>query len=383
VTATDRPGLAARVLPIVAILILALTVLAIIWSAGSTLGYDFEAYAGAARRLIDGQRLYDPAIDVAGGFAIYLYPPPFALAIVPLAWIGGQAGVWIWVGLMVAAFVAGVALMPVRPAVRWAVLLLGALDWPVLYSIKLGQVGPLLLLLFAIGWRAVGTPERPCPPGSRIILGASIGLGTIIKVQPAILLGWAALTGRWRPIVVAISVGIAAALAATLVAGTQPWFDYPALLGRVSSPLTTPHNFTPGAIAFQAGVPESIAAAIQWASVVATLVAVAVAARWRAADASFLVAVVASQLISPLLWDHYAMLLLLPVAWLLGRRQWWAVLIPLATSIVVVGIVPTAIYPIVFGICLLAPILIGDRRSPPASLDDVATEPAMTLDSAL
>jgi alpha-1,2-mannosyltransferase len=370
-------------LPIVAVSILTLTVLAIIWSAGSTLGYDFAAYAGAARRLIDGQRLYDPAIDVAGGFAIYLYPPPFALAIVPLAWIGGQAAVWIWVSLMVAAFLAGVALMPVRPTVRWAVLLLAALDWPVLYSIKLGQVGPLLLLLFAMGWRAVGTPERPGPPGTQTILGASIGLGTIIKVQPAILLGWAVLTGRWRSIVVAIGVGIAAALAATLVAGTQPWFDYPALLGRVSSPLTTPHNFTPGAIAFQAGVPETIAAAIQWASVAATLLAVVVAARWRAGDASYLVAVVASQLISPLLWDHYAMLLLLPVAWLLERRQWWAVLIPLATSIVVVGIAPSAIYPVVFGACLLAPILVADRGSPLPRLDDPATGPAMTLDSAV
>jgi hypothetical protein len=363
--------------------VLVVTVAAIIWSAGSTLGYDFEAYAGAARRLIDGQRLYDPAIDVAGGFAIYLYPPPFAIAIVPLEWIGGQAAVWIWVGLMVAAFVAGVALMPVRATVRWAVLLLGALDWPVLYSIKLGQVGPLLLVLFAIGWRAVGTAERPCPPGSRIVLGATIGLGAIIKVQPAILLGWAALTGRWRSIAVAFGVGIAAALAATLVAGTQPWFDYPALLGRVSSPLTTPHNFTPGAIAFQAGVPESIAGAIQWASVAATLVAVVVAARWRAADASYLVAVVASQLISPLLWDHYAMLLLLPVAWLLERRQWWAVVIPLATSIVVVGIVPSATYPIVFGACLLAPIVVGGWAWPMTRADDAATDPAMTLDSAL
>ena len=34
---------------------------------------------------------------------------------------------------------------------------------------------------------------------------------------------------------------------------------------------------------------------------------------------SYLVAVVASQLLSPILWDHYAMLLLLPVAWLLDR----------------------------------------------------------------
>ena len=382
-TSAQRPSLLVIALPIVAIVLFALTVGATIGIAGSTLGYDFHAYEGAARRLLDGDRMYDPAIDVAGGFAIYLYPPPFALAIVPLAIVGGQAAVGIWIGLMTAAFLAGVALLPVTRNVRWLVLLLGALDWPVVYSIKLGQVGPLLLLLFAIGWRVVGTPTRPCPPGGRIALGTAIALGAIVKVQPALLLGWAALIGRWRVIAVAVAVGIVAALIATAVAGTQPWFDYPALLGRVSSPLTTPHNFTPGAIAYQAGVPEGIAAGIQWASVAAALVAVVIAARTRTAEASYLVAVVASQLISPLLWDHYAMLLLLPVAWLLERRQWWAVLIPLATSIVVVGIVPSAIYPVVFGASLLAPIVVGGRGSPVTPADDAATDPAMTLDSAL
>ena len=85
--------LAVAALPVAALVVFALTVAAIVSSAGSTLGYDFHAYAGAAQRLLDGRPMYDPTIDVAGGFAIYLYPPPFALAIVPLALLGGQAAV--------------------------------------------------------------------------------------------------------------------------------------------------------------------------------------------------------------------------------------------------------------------------------------------------
>ena len=342
-------------LPIVAIVVFVLTVAATIWSAGSTLGYDFHAYEGAARRLLDGQRLYDPGIDVAGGYAIYLYPPPFAIAIVPLAIIGGQAAVGIWTGLTILAFLAGVALMPVGRSVRWLILLLGALDWPVVYSIKLGQVGPLLFLLFAIGWRWRDRPGR---------LGTAIGLGTLVKVQPALLLGWAALTGRRRAIAVAIAVLVGAAVLATVVAGIPSWFDYPALLGRVSSPLTTPHNFTPGAIAFQAGAPLAGAGAIQIIATIGALAAVVFAGRASSAEAAYLVAVVASQLISPLLWDHYAMLLLLPVAWLLERRQWWAIAVPMAVSIPLVGIVPAAVYPVTFAICLVAPIALGaaDRR---------------------
>ena len=365
-TSAPRPTLLRTALPVVAIVVFVLAVGAIVWSAGSTLGYDFHAYEGAARRLLDGERMYDPSIDVAGGFAIYLYPPPFALAIVPLAIVGGQAAVGIWIGLLIVAFVVGVALLPVRPTVRWLVLLLGALDWPVVYSIKLGQVGPILFLLFAIGWRWLDRPGR---------LGAAIGLGTLVKLQPALLLGWAALTSRRRAIAAGAGVLAGAALLATLVGGTQPWFDYPALLGRVSSPLTTPHNFTPGAIAFQAGVPVDVAGAIQWVSVGLALLAVVAAARLAPPDASYLVAVVASQLISPLLWDHYAMLLLLPVAWLLERRHWWAVAVPLLTAIPMVGIAPSAVYPLVFGVCLLAPLVVGaaDRA---VERDVAATRPA-------
>ena len=52
---------------------------------------------------------------------------------------------------------------------------------------------------------------------------------------------------------------------------------------------------------------------------------------WLPAVPSYLVAVVASQLLSPILWDHYAIVLLLPVAWLIDRGWTWAALIPLAT----------------------------------------------------
>ena len=42
--------------------------------------------------------------------------------------------------------------------------------------------------------------------------------------------------GRWRAVGIAAAVIAGAALLVAVIAGTQPWFDYPALLGRVSSP---------------------------------------------------------------------------------------------------------------------------------------------------
>jgi hypothetical protein len=72
-----------------------------------------------------------------------------------------------------------------------------------------------------------------------------------------------------------------------------------------------------------------------------------------------LVAVIASQLLSPVLWDHYAMLLLLPVAWLCSRGHWWAVLIPLSTALPLVGVTPPIAYPIGFLVALVATLAVG------------------------
>lgn len=347
----------ARLLPIVAVVTCVVVIGAVLASAGSTLGYDLAAYTGAADRLLGGRPLYDPGVDVAGGFAIYLYPPPFALLAAPLAPLTSAFGPWPWILALVACFVGGVAILPVRAEVRWLVLLLGGLSWPLAYSLKLGQVGPILFLAFAAGWRWL---DRPAP------LGISIAVGTIVKVQPALLLGWALLTRRWLALTVGLATLAAAALIATVVTGAGTWADYLALLRRVSGAVTTPHNFSPGAIAYQAGIPADAATVLQWGSTVAAL-AVAVWAALRARDdVGYLTAVTASQLLSPLLWDHYAMLLLLPAAWLLEQRRPWGAAIPLATSVVALWL-PAAIYPVVFWAALLGPIAVDriERRRDP------------------
>ncbi len=343
-------------LPIAAISSLVVIVGLVLLSASSagTLGYDYHAYANAADRLIHGRPLYDPAVNVAGGFAIYLYPPPFVALALPFALLPASIAPVAWIAAMLGTFLVGVALLPVRREVAWAIVLLGGLSWPLAYSLKLGQVGPLLFLLFAAGWRWLDRPGR---------LGLMIALGTIVKVQPAILLVWAGLTRRWQAVGVALLVGLVAALLATLLTGLTTWSDYVELLRRVSAPVTTAHNFTPGAVAYQLGASEAAAGAIQLAVTVGVLLVTVWAALRTPAEVGYLTAVIASQLLSPLLWDHYAMLLLLPVAWLLERRRWWAALIPLATAtpIVLLGIVPAAVYPVVFGLGLLGPALTAVR----------------------
>jgi alpha-1,2-mannosyltransferase len=342
-----------RFLPFAAVVVVSLGVLTALLPSTENLGYDYQAYVRAGQRILDGQPLYDVNVETAGGFAIYLYPPPFAVAMVPFALLPDDVARSLWIGLMLVAFLAAIAVMPVRPTIRWLVLLLGGLDWPFMYALRLGQVGPFLLLLFALAWRWRDQQDR---------FGVVGATGAIAKLQPGLMLAWALLTRRWRAVIVGSAILVVAAAASTLVVGLAAWSDYARVLGAVSTPVTTVHNFTPGAVAYQLGVPEGPATVIQALALAGTVIAVLAAIRWSTAEASLLAAIVASQLLSPLLWDHYAVVLLLPVAYLLARGYAWAVLIPLATWFPLALMAPPIVYPIVFAIGLMAPVVVGYRE---------------------
>ena len=152
---TSRLDRAAPLVAIVAIALLVVIVGGIAWSAAmaGTLGFDFLAYHQAGDRVLHGQPFYDLSITQTGGFGLFYYPPAFAVAFAPIALIPADAAVWLWFAAAVAMIVGAIWILPVSPGVRALTLLLAAVDWPVPYALKLGQVGPLLLLLFAIGWR--------------------------------------------------------------------------------------------------------------------------------------------------------------------------------------------------------------------------------------
>ncbi|MDP9482959.1 MAG: DUF2029 domain-containing protein [Chloroflexota bacterium] len=352
-TATlDAPRLARTALPVVAIVVFATVVGATVAVAGDTLGYDFLAYHAAAVRLLHGQPVYDLGFEASGAFGLFYYPPTFVPIIAPLGLLSATTAVWVWTGLLIGAFLLGVAILPVSTTVRWWIVLLAGLSWPFVYAVKLGQVGPLLFLCLAFGWRWLDDPIR---------VGLAGALGAAIKLQPGLILVWALLTGRYRAVVAGAVALLVLAGVATVIAGPGSWADFITLVRRVSDPITTPHNFTPGAIAYQLGLGADVASIIQLTSSVLVLVVVVAAARLSSAEASYLAAVIASQLLSPILWDHYAMLLLLPVAYLLAAGRWWALIIPLATAVPVIGITPAIVYPIVFWVALLAVLFVGAR----------------------
>ena len=318
----SRSRLAEAFVPVGSVALLLGMLALVLASAGGTLGYDYHCYEAAARALGDGQPMYDAAFSVNVGTCpgTYTYPPPFAAVLVPWLSLGGAAA-GLWCLAMAACFLAGVALLPVRRDVRWLIVIVAALDWPLLYAVKLGQVEPLLFLGFAAAWRWM---DRAA------VVGAAAAIGTLVKVQPALLAVWAIATGRFRAAALAAVAAVALAAAATLVTGVGAWGAYVQLLRDLGGNLTTPHNFAPGAVAYQAGAAQEVAAAIQVASAAVAVAALLVAWRYAGHELSLQVTIVASQLISSPLRDHYAVLLLLPTAWLVQRGRTWAVVFPLA-----------------------------------------------------
>jgi len=315
-----RPRLAGAFVPIGSIALLAVMLGLVLGSAGATLGYDYTCYAGAARHLLDGAPIYDNAFSIYVGTCpgTYTYPPAFAVALVPWLLFGGAAA-GLWCVAMAACFVVGVALLPVRRDIRWVVMVVAALDWPFLYAVKLGQVEPLLFLGFAAVWRWMDRPG---------VVGAATAIGALMKVQPVLLGVWAIATRRYRAAGVAIAVGLGAAAAATLFTGLAAWATYADLVRSLAGTFSTAHDFAPGAVAHLAGATDSAAEAVQLGSVALAVIALLAAYRWASPVASLQVTIVVSQLVSAPLRDHYAVLLLLPVAWLVARGRVWAALIP-------------------------------------------------------
>jgi hypothetical protein len=344
--------LAALGLPVVAI-----AAAAIVWStailtasSAGVLGGDFLAYQEGVRRFAAGGSVFVQGFDFAGQPGLFYYPPTFALLMIPFALLSPEAGVWTCTVLVICATLTSIALMPIPRRARWFVLLLAGVSWPVAFALKLGQVGPFLLLAAVIGWRWLDNPVR---------LGVSMAFGAAIKVQPLVLFGWAAFIGRTRAVMAGF-VGLAVLGGiSVLVFGPSSWTEWTTVLDHLRTPLDTPHNLAPGRLAVEAGMSLSLAWWVQALNIAAAAVTLLVAARWASAEASYLVAVVVAQLASPLLWDHYALMLLLPVGWLLGRGRWLAAAIPLVTSVLLIGITPPIGYFIVFWVTAIAVIAEG------------------------
>ena len=176
------------------------------------------------------------------------------------------------------------------------------------------------------------------------------------------MLVWALLTGRNRAVMFGLLVLGLLAVAATMLAGGRSWTDFLSLIRRVSDPIATAHNFTPGAVAYQAGMSRDTAQLLQYVSIGIGARRV----RGRRAVVAGGAVVPRGRGCRPAAFRRSCGTTTRCCCCCRSRgsleRGWtWTVLIPLATSVplVVIGIVPPVVYPAAFGVTLFALLAAG------------------------
>ncbi len=330
---------------------------------GGYQAHDYLAYRWAVEHVTAGLPVYNTTAPATGLLGLFLYPPTFLVLALPLAALPPLDAAVAWTATLLAASISAILVLPVRWRVRWLVLALSAAFYPSLQALAQGQVGPILLLLAALGWRWLDRPVR---------LGATIALGAAIKLQPALLVGWAVITDRRRAAAFAVVLFCLLAAAATVLAGPDSWGLQLASLARTNDPILTPNSVGPAHLALVSGASLAAAYAAMLINLAATIIVTAYLA-WRGpADVSYLAVVVACQLISPVIWLHYAVVLLLPMAWLLDRGRWIALAVPIALSTALADVVPPLIAFAAYWAILAGLAWEGLRDAAPAAALEVA-----------
>lgn len=304
---------------------------------------DFVTFYSAAQAFSDSRTPYDleelRAADTQfeGWVGRYFYPPPFAaLWVRPLLGLPFDTARRLWVLVEAAAYLGAAVLLArlafgnPRPAHAAAVAALFLAFAPFQLDLRLGSVSGILLLLVSI---FLLNYARERHTRAALALAAAI----LLKLAPAVVLGYAALRGEWRLVrrtLTAVVVLVLVALPWTGVAaygdyltGVLPflasanfsWFtnqSVDAFFWRllVPNPDTTPWLDSP---ALYRGASAVVCAVI--------LVALAVVARRRRRHprdvAGMALALLSSLLLARVTWE-YMLVLTLPgfVLWL--RAAW-------------------------------------------------------------
>jgi hypothetical protein len=277
---------------------------------GAGAGHDLDVFLRAAGKVLHAASPY--AYDADKTFA---YPPLVAWLMTPLHPLTSSAAAIIWMLLSFAMVALALWLLELRD---WRCYALAFVFLPTRSSIDLGTIEPLLLLAVAAAWRWRDHVFRTA---------GAVGGAIVLKLFLWPLVVWLAVTRRVRAAVLAVAFAVGLAAVSWAAIGFEGIGDYPGVLRRLANDEST-SSYSVVALGVRAHLP------LLAARLIAVLVAVAllVAATWVARDerrtprdrdvATLTIALAAALAASPIVWVHYFLLLLVPLALSRPRLSW-------------------------------------------------------------
>jgi alpha-1,2-mannosyltransferase len=296
---------------------------------GLDLPYDFRVFLDAAHAVRSGDSPYvDPgAVQDVQGTSPYVYPPLLAVLVVPFTVLpekvaGSSAPGMAFSLLLLACVVATLLVLDVRD---WRCYPVALLYPPTLENVELGAIGPVLGLLVALAWR-----YRDRVVGGGLASGAAI----VLKVFLWPLLVWLAATRRLRSAAFAVGSALALALVSWAVIGFKGVSDYPVLVRKLSD-LEAVHSYSGFAVLRWLGLPDGASRAV---TILAAVLLLGLA--WHVARSdrlegdrrSLTLVLAAAFVVTPIVWLHYLVLLVVPIA-LARPRLSGLWLVPLALTV--------------------------------------------------
>ena len=294
---------------------------------------DFQDYLFAAHQLAGGGDPYANFVrnHVPWDWSLssgYLYPPAFAVFLIPLTWVQNDLAVRIWLVLIQAAVAASLVVIYAvigRPR-RAELLCLAAVMttfFPLASSVLTGTMNSLLLLLLAGAW--AGWQRR-----RDVLSGVLVGGAAVFKLFPLALLPYLAWRRHWK-LLGAVGLtglaGLALGLAVTsvdhnlyyfrdmlphLAAGTG-YRENQSLAG-VTARLCQPSTANAGGGAGWCG------RALDWPLVLLLLfIVLRATSRPARSGLEFALAVSTLPLISSVTWSFHLVVLIMPMALLIRQ----------------------------------------------------------------
>ena len=272
---------------------------------------DFRIYRLAGIAVLHGRSPYAaPETIHSVGTSGFVYPAPAAWAMTPFALARFDVAAVIFVLLATLAVVGTLWLLEVRDPCCYGVAL--AL-MPVSTAITTGTVSTLLACAAALVWRY----------RDRVVVPA-LGLAAALMLKPLLwpVVVWLCATRRWRAAALASVTALVGTMVGYAVLHLDAFRSYPPLV-KAATLGEGDDSFSIYGIFVRVGVPTPQVSA--YAVGAAALVGVWPLAR-RSERSSFVAALVATLLLTPILWLNSFTLLRIPLAYASRRLTWWWVL---------------------------------------------------------